>query len=396
MDEGWNNYPSIAGRQLYLAGWYDGQLIAHPDERNRRLALNRAVLVGSSAPRRSTSHERTARYYAVLRRRRETASRLRAALRERPLRALSHRAVERQRPLDHRLARSSARARGAASVGDAARLRVVEHPRDPRRRAAGVARRGRASPSRRRRPSRGSRRPASRRPARRRPAPRSPPGRAPRSSDGNANTSNDASRSGTSSRAPRKLDAVAERLGERARARRAARRRRRSTKRTSGWRSSTSGAASSRSRWPFCSASRATLPTIRPSSTRVPRAKRLEVDPERDDVARGAAVARGGRSPTCRSPRAASPSRAAARAGPPTLSRRGSSGVWCVTSRRGTRASRAATSAGGKTSVTWTTRGRSARRRRRGAASDRGASRSSGYRRRTPSSANGASTGSSG
>jgi hypothetical protein len=49
-DAGWNNYPSIAGRQLYIAGWYDGRLVSEPDERDVRLALNRAVLTGRRAP----------------------------------------------------------------------------------------------------------------------------------------------------------------------------------------------------------------------------------------------------------------------------------------------------------------------------------------------------------
>jgi hypothetical protein len=46
--EGWNNYPSIARRQLYLAGWYDGRLVAETEERDRRLAHNRAVLAGAA------------------------------------------------------------------------------------------------------------------------------------------------------------------------------------------------------------------------------------------------------------------------------------------------------------------------------------------------------------
>jgi hypothetical protein len=49
-DAGWNNYPSIAGRQLYIGGWYDGRLVSEPDERDERLALNRAVLTGRRAP----------------------------------------------------------------------------------------------------------------------------------------------------------------------------------------------------------------------------------------------------------------------------------------------------------------------------------------------------------
>jgi hypothetical protein len=48
--EGWNNYPSIAGRQLYLAGWYDGRLTSRRDELDRRLALNTRVLGGEVSP----------------------------------------------------------------------------------------------------------------------------------------------------------------------------------------------------------------------------------------------------------------------------------------------------------------------------------------------------------
>jgi len=48
--EGWNNYPSIAGRQIYLAGWYDGRLTSQPDELDRRLELNTQVLAGELAP----------------------------------------------------------------------------------------------------------------------------------------------------------------------------------------------------------------------------------------------------------------------------------------------------------------------------------------------------------
>jgi len=48
--EGWNNYPAIAGRQIYLAGWYDGRLTSQPDELERRLELNTKVLTGELAP----------------------------------------------------------------------------------------------------------------------------------------------------------------------------------------------------------------------------------------------------------------------------------------------------------------------------------------------------------
>jgi hypothetical protein len=50
LHRGWNNYPSASRRQLYLAGWYDGRLVADPVERDRRLRLNRRVLGGSLDP----------------------------------------------------------------------------------------------------------------------------------------------------------------------------------------------------------------------------------------------------------------------------------------------------------------------------------------------------------
>jgi hypothetical protein len=49
-DRGWNYYPGIAGRQLYIGGWYDGPLLVEPEERARRLRLNRAVLEGRAIP----------------------------------------------------------------------------------------------------------------------------------------------------------------------------------------------------------------------------------------------------------------------------------------------------------------------------------------------------------
>lgn len=64
--QGWNNYPSIAGRQLYLAGWYDGRLVSQPDELRRRLSLNRRVLSGELSPARLDLSRRFASYFAVL------------------------------------------------------------------------------------------------------------------------------------------------------------------------------------------------------------------------------------------------------------------------------------------------------------------------------------------
>jgi hypothetical protein len=65
--QGWNNYPSIAERQLYLAGWYDGRLTARPDELDRRLLLNTRVLSGALAPQRVPVSRRFDSYYAVVR-----------------------------------------------------------------------------------------------------------------------------------------------------------------------------------------------------------------------------------------------------------------------------------------------------------------------------------------
>jgi hypothetical protein len=64
---GWNNYPSIAGRQLYIAGWYDGRLVSHSEDRDRRLALNRAVLSGRIPPRAAELSRTYGRYFAVAR-----------------------------------------------------------------------------------------------------------------------------------------------------------------------------------------------------------------------------------------------------------------------------------------------------------------------------------------
>ena len=62
---GWNNYPAIAGRQLFIAGWYDGRLVSHPEDRDRKLALNRAVLSGRLRPDELRLSRRFDGYYAV-------------------------------------------------------------------------------------------------------------------------------------------------------------------------------------------------------------------------------------------------------------------------------------------------------------------------------------------
>lgn len=67
IHQGWNNYPAIAGRQLYLAGWYDGRLISDRAELERRLALNAKVLSGDLRPGRVDLSRAFGAYFAVLR-----------------------------------------------------------------------------------------------------------------------------------------------------------------------------------------------------------------------------------------------------------------------------------------------------------------------------------------
>jgi hypothetical protein len=67
-NEGWNNYPAIAGRQVYLAGWIDGRLVANPDELAQRLAINRRVVAGDVDPAELRLSRQFDGYYAVLRR----------------------------------------------------------------------------------------------------------------------------------------------------------------------------------------------------------------------------------------------------------------------------------------------------------------------------------------
>jgi hypothetical protein len=63
---GWNSYPAIAGRQLYLAGWYGGPLMTDPDGLDDRLRNNRAVLSGDVTPSIIARSRRYEGYYAVL------------------------------------------------------------------------------------------------------------------------------------------------------------------------------------------------------------------------------------------------------------------------------------------------------------------------------------------
>jgi hypothetical protein len=63
--QGWNYYPGVAGRQVYLAGWSASPLLVDEQERALRLALNRAVLEGRDP--RTIPLERTyGSYFAVV------------------------------------------------------------------------------------------------------------------------------------------------------------------------------------------------------------------------------------------------------------------------------------------------------------------------------------------
>ena len=65
---GWNNYPAVARRQLFVAGWYDGRLVSNPDDRDRKLTLNRAVLEGRTPADAVELSRPYGSYYAVARR----------------------------------------------------------------------------------------------------------------------------------------------------------------------------------------------------------------------------------------------------------------------------------------------------------------------------------------
>jgi hypothetical protein len=65
-DQGWNYYPGLAGRQIYLAGWSNSPLLVDNRERRRRLELNRRVVTGELQPQRVAPGSAGA--FAVLRR----------------------------------------------------------------------------------------------------------------------------------------------------------------------------------------------------------------------------------------------------------------------------------------------------------------------------------------
>jgi hypothetical protein len=68
-EHGWNYYPGIGGRQLYIGGWLDGPLALEPEARMKRLDLNKRVLSGSEQPGSVAGAEGFDAYYAVVRRR---------------------------------------------------------------------------------------------------------------------------------------------------------------------------------------------------------------------------------------------------------------------------------------------------------------------------------------
>ena len=65
--EGWNNYPAVAERQLFIAGWYDGRLVSHDDDRDRKLEQSRSVLTGRTRPGELELSREYGSYYAVSR-----------------------------------------------------------------------------------------------------------------------------------------------------------------------------------------------------------------------------------------------------------------------------------------------------------------------------------------
>ena len=65
-DQGWNYYPGVSRRQVYLAGWSSSPLLVEPVERARRLLVNAEVATGGRDPR-SVAPGRSA-YFVVARR----------------------------------------------------------------------------------------------------------------------------------------------------------------------------------------------------------------------------------------------------------------------------------------------------------------------------------------
>jgi hypothetical protein len=73
-NQGWNYYPGVAKRQLFIGGWYDSVLLARRAERLRRLRLNANVIAGQRNPRSLKLSRGYSKYFAVLRRRERAPS----------------------------------------------------------------------------------------------------------------------------------------------------------------------------------------------------------------------------------------------------------------------------------------------------------------------------------
>jgi len=66
-EEGWNYYPGVAGRQIWLAGWSNTVLLVDEQERARRLRLNEEVVSGRVRPDSVPLERAYSSYFAVLR-----------------------------------------------------------------------------------------------------------------------------------------------------------------------------------------------------------------------------------------------------------------------------------------------------------------------------------------
>ena len=64
--EGWNYYPAVGERQVYLAGWTNSPLSARRHELLRRIELNHEVLDGRRRPSSVPGARRFSRYFAVV------------------------------------------------------------------------------------------------------------------------------------------------------------------------------------------------------------------------------------------------------------------------------------------------------------------------------------------
>jgi hypothetical protein len=66
-EQGWNYYPGVIGRQIYLAGWSNSVLLVAEEERARRLRLNAEVLGGERRPGDVPLERRYSTYFAIVR-----------------------------------------------------------------------------------------------------------------------------------------------------------------------------------------------------------------------------------------------------------------------------------------------------------------------------------------